>query len=474
MTAPAAAELKAFVFESIRSVLAAKMLWLCERYKASFVSLDAFAKRLKEDRSRVARVLIDWTRQGLVRPSATGNYYLAAPPEKARLMRRFYELWSDARGCNNLARWVRPIEAGQAASIEVLPEVPELEPAAAAAAVAPPAPPPAKKFIPQTSKEIDEKTEREIRKNVAAIPPLPLVAQQLLNEIYNPQSSAKSLANIAIKDPAITMSLLKMANSAFYAQRDEVTDVQRAIVVIGLRNVKHMVLASGIGRVFVRPKHGGYNFDALWTHALGTSVAARLLARRTQAVTEVAAGTLGLLHYIGKFAMNVMAPERTAQLLDPFEGPEGVSGLAKEVMLFGTTHAIYGMRLLEAWKLPHEVARIVEHHHHPSHAEYADLSEDILRGLSLVHVANQVTKMGGLDCGDRMIEQVPKECFEILNLPPDLDALLDERMRKTFEQVKFFVSKAARSRPAKRPSGRTPQEPPRRPGSERRHGSERR
>jgi putative nucleotidyltransferase with HDIG domain len=274
------------------------------------------------------------------------------------------------------------------------------------------------------------------------------VAQQLLAELHSSKSSAQSLANIAIKDPAITMSLLKMANSAFYGQRDEVTDVQRAIVVIGLRSVRHMVVAAGIGRIFRRPRgRKGYNFDALWTHALGTSVAARLLARRTHALTEAQAGTLGLLHDIGKFAMNVAAPKLTAQLLNPFDGPEEVSGLAKEVMLFGTTHAIYGMRLLEAWKLPHEVARIVEYHHHPAYAEVETLHEDIMRGLSLVHIANQLAKMGGLECGDRTIEHIPDACFEMLGLAPDLEALYDEAMTATFEQARYFVQRAAQDSP---------------------------
>jgi HD-like signal output (HDOD) protein len=457
-------QLKGFLFESVRSRLAAQMLALCGEHRVKLVSVADFAARLEAPHGDVARVMIDWTRKGIFRPSASGRYVFCASPETRQLVNLFCRTCATERGRKDLARSVLAIERNLVEKPEDLPEI--WQPPA-------PAPAPAKQTAATGGAGRAERTERpplpitaeisaeaikQVRRYVSTIPPLPLVAQQLLREVADPNSSARSMSNIAIKDPVIVMSLLKLANSAFYGQVEEVTDVQRAIVVVGLNNVKHMLLASGLGRIFKQPRDvRGYNFTALWTHALGVSVAARLLVRRTRVMSEVEAGTLGLLHDIGKFAMNVTRPELTEQLLDPFQGPEGVSGLAKEVSLFGTTHALYGMTLLETWKLPNEFARVVEYHHHPSFAEKEGLEEHTRKSVALVHIANQLAKMGGLECGDREIEEVPEGCFALLGLPPGLDALLDKQLGKTFEHVKFFVEAAIGGA---RPGTKKPQEKP--------------
>jgi HD-like signal output (HDOD) protein len=429
-------QLKEFVFKAVRTRLAAQMLALTMEHKVKTVSVGDFAVRMKARIGDVARVMIDWTRLGIFRPSASGRYVFCAPAGVEQHMQQFCRICENERGRKDIVRWVLAVERKMVGEASELPDIWQ-----------PPAPAPEalkprkieRPALPITA-DLSKEAILEIRKYVATIPPLPLVTQQLMREIADPKSSARSMSNIAIKDPVIVMSLLRLANSAFYGQIEEVSDIQRAIVVVGMNNVKHMLLASGLGRVFAQPTGiRGYNFTALWTHALGVSVATRLLVRRSRVMSEVEAGTLGLLHDIGKFVMNVTQPDLTQKLLDPFEGPEDLTGLAKEVSLFGSTHALYGMTLLEAWKLPNEFARVIEYHHHPSYAEEEGLAEHTRQAIALVHIANQLAKLGGLECGDRDIEKVPDHCFEILNLPPELEPLLDPSMLKTFQSVKLFV-----------------------------------
>jgi len=466
-------ELRKFVFGSLRSRLALDMLLLCIRRKARFVSVADFAVSMKVKPAEVARVMIDWARRGLFRPTSSGQYCFSPAPEMMPVLRLLIRAYGQDAGQKGINLWVSMIHKKLAATEEDLPALailpepakpqvpapppvsggaPSRDPATVrpASGVFPAAAAPARAYEPVSADKLDPDTVKTIRRYVSAIPPLPIVAQQLLKEIGNPNSSAKSLASIAIKDPGIVLTLLRMANSAFYAQDEEIVDVQRAIVVIGLNNIRHLLMVSGLQNIFKQPKGArGYSFDALWAHALGTSVAARLLVRKAPVMGEAEAGTIGLLHDIGKFAMAVAHPKLTEQLIDPFQGPEGLTGIAKEVALFGSTHAIYGMMLLESWKLPNEFARIIEYHHHPAFAAKQGLPAEILRGLSLVHIANQLAKLGGLECGDREIEEVPEYCYQVLGLPPGLQNLLDDRMRQTFEQCKFFVSGGAAPAAAK-------------------------
>ncbi len=446
MTDDAPDPMKEFVFRAVRTRLAAQMLALTVEHNVQTVAIADFAARMKVEVGAVARVMIDWARVGIFRPSASGRYVFCANAAQKQEMTRFLKICETDRGRKDIVRWVLAIERKLVQTAEELPDLWQPPPAA----VAPKPRKVQRPALPITA-DISKEAIQEVRKYVATIPPIPLVTQQLMREIANPKSSARSMANIAIKDPVIVMSLLRLANSAFYGQVEDVADVQRAIVVVGMSNVKHMLLASGLGRVFKQPAGiRGYNFTALWTHALGVSVATRLLVRKTRAMSEVEAGTLGLLHDIGKFVMNVTQPEITQKLLDPFQGPEGLTGLAKEVSLFGSTHALYGMTLMESWKLPNEFARVVEYHHHPSHAEQEGLPEQTRKAIALVHIANQLAKLGGLECGDRDVDEVPEACYELLGLAPDLESLLDKTLLSTFESVKAFVeASAAGAKPAK-------------------------
>ena len=62
----------------------------------------------------------------------------------------------------------------------------------------------------------------------------------------NPNFSIENLANIILKDPALTARILKLANSSFYHQASEVATVNQAIQILGAVTVKCMALSSSV------------------------------------------------------------------------------------------------------------------------------------------------------------------------------------------------------------------------------------
>ncbi len=65
------------------------------------------------------------------------------------------------------------------------------------------------------------------------IPSLPTVAIEALKLFHDTNSSNEQLVSVIRKDPAMVGKLLKVANSSKYGTRGEVTDLGRAVMLMG-------------------------------------------------------------------------------------------------------------------------------------------------------------------------------------------------------------------------------------------------
>lgn len=62
----------------------------------------------------------------------------------------------------------------------------------------------------------------------------------------DPQADAADLAEVVLKDHAMTMKVLRIANSARYAVAgNRITTVSRAVVLMGFESVRAMALGWG-------------------------------------------------------------------------------------------------------------------------------------------------------------------------------------------------------------------------------------
>ena len=91
-----------------------------------------------------------------------------------------------------------------------------------------------------------------------SLPALPTVAIDVLRLMKSDDVAMDELADVIQNDPAVTAKLLKMVNSSVFGTTCEVASVQRAMVLLGLRSVKIMVLSVALGGRLQGP--GGRGF----------------------------------------------------------------------------------------------------------------------------------------------------------------------------------------------------------------------
>ncbi|MGE5610124.1 MAG: HDOD domain-containing protein [Bacillota bacterium] len=283
---------------------------------------------------------------------------------------------------------------------------------------------------------INECAFDHVMEGLKRIPPLPQAVLLILHELEDLGSSAKSIADIVSMEPVLAATVLRVCNSAAMGLRREIVRLDQAVAYLGFSLVKSIVLQTKLSEIFVsRGSTGkGYNNQRLWLHSLAVAQLSEHLAKRVGQTDPWLASTIGLLHDLGKLAINSQFPGLVAKIWEKSPIADE-SFLARERRLFGADHAAIGQILANNWKLPEDLAHAIRLHHLPADPALDDLDAELLRAIQVVHVANQLAKYSYVYCEDMEIDIIPAEVLTSLGLPTQIEHLLDDSIRKVINQA---------------------------------------
>jgi putative nucleotidyltransferase with HDIG domain len=202
--------------------------------------------------------------------------------------------------------------------------------------------------------------------NLYDVPTLSAVVAQALDVLQRPETAAREVEHIVLKDPAISAKLLRVANSPFFGLARRITTVVDAVRVLGFANVQGMILGLAAFDAFRSARLGLVDF---WKHSITVGTGARFLAGRVGWTPEEAF-TAGILHDIGKLILVVQNEAEYRQVLVR-QRESGRGSLEAEQALFEFTHAEAGALVAERWQLPTAYVDTIAHHHDPTGAEEA-------------------------------------------------------------------------------------------------------
>jgi putative nucleotidyltransferase with HDIG domain len=223
---------------------------------------------------------------------------------------------------------------------------------------------------------------------VQSLPTLPSLALDVMMMAENPESSLADIALILQKDPAIASKILKIANSAFYGYRRKVNNLQSALLILGLREVKTIVLGVSIVNLFKSSNpEEGYNHQLLWMHSAVVAQIARSLAFKTSLFDlELEAFTVGLIHDIGKIVLDQFRHHDFLKVIQLVQQEGDLTFLEAENRILGVNHAQIGGWLAHKWLFPLELAEAIEYHHNPQESKHSHIL------ASLTHMADVFCK----------------------------------------------------------------------------------
>jgi putative nucleotidyltransferase with HDIG domain len=215
---------------------------------------------------------------------------------------------------------------------------------------------------------------RKVSAAVGSLPHNPAVYSRLSAAIQEDRVSVQAISTIIEQDVSLTMKVLQLANSSYFALAQQIDSIGGAIQSLGLDLLQQLVLAVEVfERVGIGEMAPGFSHERLQAHSMLTAqIAQTILACRGLAYS---ASVAALLHDIGQVVLACELPEAYGRILSECrEGAQDLSVL--ERALLGASHAEVGAYLAGLWGFPDAVVRAILHHHDTVPADLIEGSVD--------------------------------------------------------------------------------------------------
>ncbi len=273
---------------------------------------------------------------------------------------------------------------------------------------------------------------QSIIQNVEQLPSLPDVVSKIINMVNDPDVSFKHVADEIAKDQAITANILKLCNSAYFSKGKEISSIDRAIVILGLKEVKDIVVIattkSVLNKVIV-----GYDLarGELWKHGVAVAMLAKKIATEcNQKTIADIAFTGGIIHDVGKTVLALFVQSTFKDILNTVT-EKSITFQEAEKVVMGFDHQQIGEQVAIKWKFPRVLQSIVRYHHEPMNAP-----DDHKMIVSIVHIANTLCLMAGIGIGsDGLYHELNYDAIKLLSLK-------DSELEKLFADIPELMMKA--------------------------------
>lgn len=194
-----------------------------------------------------------------------------------------------------------------------------------------------------------------------SVPTLPAVAMQLLEATSNPDVSLNEIAELIQNDPGLSSKVLKTVNSSFYGLPKPCPSIERAIVILGLKAVKSLVLGFSMVNL-TKDMDEEIDLGDYWQHTILAAVGARQIANDVGFPEPEEVFAAALMQDIGVLTMLAVDPETYAPLLAQTKGSHSKL-LDLERNELGIDHIEVGTAMAEKWSMPTPIVVGIRHHH---------------------------------------------------------------------------------------------------------------
>jgi HD-like signal output (HDOD) protein len=223
----------------------------------------------------------------------------------------------------------------------------------------------------------------------AALPMIKPIVLRTLRLLNDPDCFLSDILDCIKHDPVLGARIISVVNSPFYSGLKKVSDLESAVVRIGMNELEKIILSCYVNKVFSSGKNSDMRLLKLvWEKSLAQAFLAEKLA-----ITHIHLFPLGaeqrkavymsaLLDNIGYlFLASIDMEGNLSRILNqPHDSLQGLSDHEEEV--FGASCFDIGSTILEMWHFPEFIVDCTRHLSTPP-TEYSGPNHDLLCLLSL-------------------------------------------------------------------------------------------
>lgn len=258
---------------------------------------------------------------------------------------------------------------------------------------------------------------------VKDIPPLPHVASQAISLVEDPDVSANRIATLLQKDPALAARVLKIANSAMFSFSRTITTLNQAIMIIGFKTLKGVIVAATLRQLH---RQSGHIEEMIWKNSTCTAIGCQVISQHKRLPYTDECFLFGLLHDLGKLVLLRQIPDEYSLVIKKVS--TGQEYYEAETEILGFNHSLIGALVAKKWNFSQDACQVILHHHDPLPEP---LKEEMYIKAAIVQAANysaHVLKLGSPDSYPEMDESMDS-CYRALGV-------IKEDIPKILERIK--------------------------------------
>ena len=257
-------------------------------------------------------------------------------------------------------------------------------------------------------------------RRIDEISTLPAVALRLMEVAGDLGSSAADLKEVLESDTALCARVLRCVNSAAYALRTRITNLQQAIAYLGLQQIRNLAMTASVSEFFkTEVSVNTYSRAELWKHLVSVGICARLIARRRKISNFEDVFLAGLLHDVGIILMDQYVHDQFSEIIISLKGDKTLAQAERNHL--GFDHAELGAMVAQNWGFPDAAQAAIRYHH--SSAQYKGNDIDAVR---CVEVANLLCTLKGFSSVGVKLVEFSKPAISGLRLTKEDIAILIE------------------------------------------------
>ena len=199
-------------------------------------------------------------------------------------------------------------------------------------------------------------------------------------------TSVSELADILLRDYALTTKLLKVVNSVHYMQSGQVTTISRAIFLMGIESIKQIALTLMLFDHMQKHSAQTEMMDAI-IQAFCSGVLAQKIVQDLNYVEEEEAFICALLHPLGKIIVAHTMPEKIAEIRH-MSAEQGISEEQASASVLGLSFEEIGTTIATEWNYPQ---KLVQSMHHTTGADVPAEPQEVHKLSMIASLSNEMS-----------------------------------------------------------------------------------
>jgi eukaryotic-like serine/threonine-protein kinase len=251
-------------------------------------------------------------------------------------------------------------------------------------------------------------------------------------------STANELANIILKDYALTTKLLRLVNASFYGQfGGEITTISRAVIILGFEQVR----AAALSIILFEHLQNNSQAKELKSAACGALMSGIISREQASQMSNIDANSTetayiaSMFHKLGRQLTIYYFPEEYQEITGLINN-KGMEEQQAVRAVLGVAYDDLGMAIAKEWKLPDIIVNSIQRMPDGPVAKAKSLKASIAQ---LACFSNELCEIGmnGKDNNDVALSELAERYGKSIGIKKkDMQALVDSSKKEMKEFTK--------------------------------------